>query len=60
MDVGRMCVLHGVALCLHAAWSHCSYVAARVELVGVLGCTCLRDVSTHAIETRPYNLEKGQ
>ena len=55
MDVGRMCVLHGAALCLHAAWSHCSY-SCTVELVGVLGArgcvTSVRSYSDPPIQVR--------
>ena len=65
MDVGRVCVLSGSALCLHAAWSHCSHrismlqLAARVELVGVLGARgCMTSVRSYS--DPPIQLGKGQ
>ena len=56
MDAGSLYVLHGAALCLHAAWSHCSYIAARVKLVGVLGAVS-RDCVT---SVRSYKELRGR
>ena len=59
MDVGRMCVLRGAALCLHAAWSHCSYVAALSSwwvCWGARGCV----TSVRSYSDPPIQFGKGQ